>query len=134
MHAKYLKAHELTRDILDASEEVLKILGPGLLESVYEQCLCRELELRGHTVVKEKLVEINYKGAVFRQVLRADLIVDDCVVVELKSTEGSIRTEYKMQLLSYLKLLDMPLGVIVNFGATTAIRFGRVILSGADSQ
>ena len=104
-----------------------------MLESVYEYCLCRELELRGHTVVKAKVVEINYKGATLKQVLRADLIVDDCVVVELKSIEGSIRTEFRMQLLSYLKLLDMPLGLIVNFGATETVRYRRVILAGADS-
>ena len=133
MHPKYPEGQAVIKEIFHAAEEVLHHLGPGLLESVYENCLCRELELRGHTVVKEKVVEINYKGATLKQVLRADLIVDDCVVVELKSIEGSIRTEFRMQLLSYLKLLDMPLGLIVNFGATETVRYRRVILAGADS-
>ena len=133
MHPKYPERQAVIKEIFHAAEEVLHHLGPGLLESVYEYCLCRELELRGHTVVKEKVIEINYKGATLKQVLRADLIVDDCVVVELKSIEGSIRTEFRMQLLSYLKLLDMPLGLIVNFGATETVRYRRVILAGADS-
>jgi iron complex transport system substrate-binding protein len=68
----------------------------------------------------------------YAYLLRADLIVDDCVVVELKSTEGAIRTEYQLQTLSYMQLLDIPLGMVVNFGATTSSRWKRIILTDAD--
>jgi GxxExxY protein len=119
-------------DIHAATNEVLKVLGPGLLETVYEQCLCRELELRGHKIEKEKRVTIDYKGQTFEHLLRADLIVDDCVVVELKSVEGAIRAEYQLQTLSYMRLLDIPLGMVINFGATTSSRWKRIILAGAD--
>ncbi len=132
MHLKYPKAEEVIQDIHDAAEEVLRVIGPGLLEIVYEQCLLRELELRGHRIEKEKQVTICYKGHQFIHLLRADLIVDDCVVIELKSVEGNIRPEFRMQLLSYMKLLDVPLGLVINFGATSATRYRRVILAGAD--
>ena len=132
MHPKYQRADLLTKEIYDSAEEVLRVIGPGLLESVYEQCLCRELELRGHSVAKEKRVTIDYKGYVFEHLLRTDLIVDDCVVIELKSVEGNIRPEFRLQVLSYLKLMDIPLGLIINFGATSASRYKRVILRGAD--
>jgi GxxExxY protein len=132
MHPKYPKAEEVIHDVHDAAEEVLKIVGPGLLEVIYEQCLSRELELRGHRVEKEKRVTVCYKGHEFIHLLRADLIVDECVVIELKSVEGNIRPEFRLQLLSYMKLLDVPLGLVINFGATSATRYRRVILAGAD--
>ena len=132
MHPKYQQANSVLSDIHAATNEVLKVIVPGLLETVYEQCLFRELELRGHTLEKEKRIVIDYKGQTIEHVLRADLIVDDCVVVELKSVEGSIRPEYQLQVLSYMRLLDIPLGMVINFGATTASRWKRVILADAD--
>ena len=132
MHPKYQQANSVMSDIHAATNEVLKVIGPGLLETVYEQCLFRELELRGHKLEKEQRIVIDYKGRSFEHVLRADLIVDDCVVVELKSVEGSIRPEYQLQILSYMRLLDIPLGMVINFGATTSSRWKRVILAGAD--
>lgn len=132
MHTKFQQADRVMTDIHAATNEVLKVLGPGLLETVYEQCLSRELELRGHTIEKEKRIVINYKGKTFEHILRADLIVDECVVVELKSVEGAIRTEYQLQTLSYMRLLDIPLGMVVNFGATTSSRWKRIILTDAD--
>jgi GxxExxY protein len=132
MHSDYKRADILLDDIKKASEEVLNHLGPGLLESVYEECLAHELKLLGYSVEKEKQIIVNYKGHQFEHSLRADLIVDDCVILELKSIEGSIRTEHRMQLLSYLKLANYPLGMVINFGATSAIRYRRVILSGAN--
>jgi GxxExxY protein len=132
MHPKFQQADYVVTDIHAAANEVIKIIGPGLLETVYEQCLCRELELRGHRVEKEKRVVVNYKGHTFEHVLRADMIVDDCVVVELKSVEGAIRAEYSLQVLSYMRLLDIPLGMVINFGATSSSRWKRVILAGAD--
>ena len=132
MHPKYQQANSVLSDVHAATNEVLKVIGPGLLETVYEQCLFRELELRGHTLEKEKRIVIDYKGQTIEHVLRADLIVDDCVVVELKSVEGSIRPEYQLQVLSYMRLLDIPLGMVINFGATTSSRWKRVILADAD--
>ncbi len=132
MHPKFQQADYVMADIHAATNEVIKIIGPGLLETVYEQCLCRELELRGHKIEKEKRVKVEYKGKTFEHLLRADLIVDDCVVVELKSVEGAIRAEYSLQVLSYMRLLDIPLGMVINFGATSSSRWKRVILGGAD--
>ena len=132
MHPKYQQADTVLSDIHAATIEVLKVIGSGLLETVYEQCLFRELELRGHKLEKEKRIVIDYKGQIIEHVLRADLIVDDCVVVELKSVEGAIRPEYQLQVLSYMRLLDVPLGMVINFGATTSSRWKRVILADAD--
>ena len=132
MHPKYQQADTVLSDIHAATIEVLKVIGSGLLETVYEQCLFRELELRGHKLEKEKRIVIDYKGQIIEHVLREDLIVDDCVVVELKSVEGAIRPEYQLQVLSYMRLLDVPLGMVINFGATTSSRWKRVILADAD--
>ena len=134
MHPRYEQANALSRDVADAVAEVLRLLGMGLLESVYERCLARELCLRGHTVTTEKEVIIRYKGETFRQALRADLLVDDCLVIELKSIEAPIRLEHRMQVLSYLRLLDYPLGLLINFGAVDGKRIHRVILKGADAR
>ncbi len=134
MHPLYEKANTLSNDVSDAAMEVLEALGMGLLESVYERCLARELRLRGHRVETEKEVLIHYKGETFRQALRADLLVNDCLVVELKSIEAAIRLEHRMQVLSYMRLLGYPLGLLINFGAVEGKRIHRVILKGADAQ
>ena len=132
MHPDYERADVILQDVTLACEEVLDHLGPGLLESVYEECLAHELRLRGHNVEKEKRITINYKGHEFNHILRADLIVDECVILELKSIESAIRVEHRMQLLSYLKIINYPLGQIINFGATNTCRYRRVILSNAN--
>ena len=132
MHSDYERADILLDDVTKACEEVLNHLGPGLLESVYEECLAHELKLLGHSVEKEKQIIVNYKNHQFTHSLRADLIVDDCVILELKSIEGSIRAEHRMQLLSYLKLANYPLGMVINFGSTSALRYRRVLLAGAN--
>ena len=116
MHTKFQQADRVMTDIHAATNEVLKVLGPGLLETVYEQCLSRELELRGHTIEKEKRIVINYKGKTFEHILRADLIVDDCVVVELKSVEVLMPIHFK-QLRTYLRLYKKEMGWLINFGA-----------------
>lgn len=132
MHPLFQKADRVAEDVVDASKEVLKLLGQGLLESIYEACLTRELTLRGHTVETEKFVTYHYKGADFSTKLRADLLVDNCLVVELKSIEKRLSLEHQMQTLSYMRLLDYPLGLVINFGATSTRRIRRVILKGAD--
>ena len=132
MHPLYPKADAVFLDALDACVEVLRHMGPGLLESVYEACLERELVLRGHRLEKEKYVTYAYKGAAFSTTLRADLIVDECLVIELKSLEGELRYEHQMQVLSYLKMLNYPVGLLANFGATDRKRFKRILLKNAN--
>jgi len=136
MHPLYKKANDLAPTVICCDIEVYKHFGPGLLESIYTRCLARELELQGHHVLMEKRIDIIYKGLTFQENLRFDLLVDECLLVESKVSDQGIRSENRHQLLSYEKLLDVPLGLILNFGDT---RFGdrgiqRVILKGADSD
>jgi GxxExxY protein len=102
--------------IVDAAFHIHTTLGPGLLESVYEVVLAYELEKRGLKVERQKPVPIEYEGIHFEEGFRADLIVEDCIVVELKSVEELSRVHSK-QLLSYIRLLDHRLGLLINFGA-----------------
>lgn len=106
--------NEITYEIRGAIYDVYKELGPGLLESVYEEALCFELEKRGLRVERQKQVPINYKGYVLNTELRLDLIVEDSVIVELKSVE-EMKKVFAKQLLTYLKLMDKHVGLLVNF-------------------
>ena len=106
--------NEITYEIRGAIYDVYKELGPGLLESVYEEALCFELEKRGLTVERQKQVPINYKGNVLKTELRIDLIVEDNVIVELKSVE-EVKKVFAKQLLTYLRLMDKHVGLLVNF-------------------
>ena len=115
MHPKYEKANKALEDAVIAMHTVLDTLGAGLLESIYQKCLAHELKLMGHHVTTEKNIEVNYKGYTFRENLRVDIIIDDCAILELKSVEGGIRNEFVAQLLSYMRLCDMPLGMISQF-------------------
>ena len=108
--------NEIARVIVDAAYKVHTTLGPGLLESVYEVALTRELELRGLTVVRQKPIPVVYEDVRLDEGFRADLIVEDKVIVELKAVE-TIAPVHKMQLLTYLRLADKRLGLLVNFGA-----------------
>ena len=105
---------DITYQIRAAIYDVYKTLGPGLLESVYEEALCFELEQRGLTVERQKLVPINYKGHVLKTELRLDVIVEDMVIVELKSVE-EMKKLFAKQLLTYLRLMDKKVGLLVNF-------------------
>ena len=107
--------NEITYEIRGAVYDVYKTLGPGLLESVYEEALVFELEQRGLKVERQKQVPIIYKGNVLKTELRLDLLVEDRVVVELKSVE-EIRPVFFKQLKTYLKLMGKNLGLLVNFG------------------
>src|SRR5438445_11984985 len=89
------------------------IKGPGLIESIYERCLLRELELCSIPATTQKLVRIEYKGLVFNEPLRFDLLVDECLLVELKAIEILHRSS-KAQLFSYIKLLNIPIGLLIN--------------------
>ncbi len=109
-----------------------RLKGPGLLESIYERCLQHELGLRGVASRQQVRVPVEYKGLVFEETLRVDLLVENCLVVENKAVEA-ILPQHKAQLLSYLRLLDAPLGLLINWHEP-ALKNGisRLILHGAD--
>lgn len=107
--------NEITYLIRGAVFEVYNALGPGLLESVYEEALCFELQNRGLMVERQKHVPVVYKGHVLNTELRLDLLVEDRIIVELKSVEEMKPVFYK-QLRTCLKLLNKHLGLLVNFG------------------
>ncbi len=107
--------NRLTGEIVDAAMSVHRGLGPGLLESVYTVVLAHELRKRGHEVAVEVPVPIVWEGVRLEVGFRADLIVDDLVVVELKSVEQVARV-HKKQLLTYLRLADKRAGLLINFG------------------
>ena len=106
--------NSLSKEIIGAAIEVHKVLGPGLLESAYQACLERELELRGTAFEREKCLPINYKGTEVDCGFRVDLLVERLVVVELKAVE-QILAIHEAQMLTYLKLLNMKLGLLINF-------------------
>ena len=99
--------------VIEAAIGVHKRLGPGLLESIYEEALCHELRLRGILVERQRAVEVVYKGMSIKG-LRVDLIVEDSVVVELKACTDNT-TIYQAQLLSYLKITGCRIGLLLNF-------------------
>ncbi len=106
----------VARAIVHAAYCVHTTLGPGLLESVYEACLCLELERQGLRFERQKVLPIQYQGHRIEAGLRLDLLVEGCVVVELKAVE-SLLPVHAAQLLTYLKLADMRLGLLINFNA-----------------
>jgi GxxExxY protein len=106
--------NEISEKIIGAAIEVHKILGPGLLESVYEEALCHELYLRGINFLRQQNVPIPYKGVKLGTVLRLDLLVEDKVIVDLKAKTRLSEID-KPQLLTYLRLKKLHLGLIINF-------------------
>ena len=132
MHPLYSKADELSRLAIAAAIEVHRHKGPGLIESIYERCLMRELELRNIPAVNQRLVRVEYKGLVFEEPLRFDVLIADCLLLELKCVQ-EILPVHKAQLLSYMKLLDIPLGLIINFHESKLTDgVVRLILPGAN--
>jgi len=108
--------NDVARLVVDAAFHVHTALGPGLLESVYEAILARELAKRGFSVLRQQPIPIQYDGLSFDEGFRADLVVDDVVIVELKSVE-LIAPIHKKQLLTYLRLTNKRLGLLINFGS-----------------
>ena len=132
MHSLFKKADELSRIVIGAAIEVHRIKGPGLIEGIYEKCLMHELNLRKLAAVNQKLVKIEYKGIVFEEPLRFDVLVEECLLLELKSIQ-EILPIHKAQLLSYMKLLDVPIGLIFNFHEMKLVDgMVRMILPGAN--
>jgi GxxExxY protein len=114
MHPLFEKASGLTESIIGAAIEVHRDKGPGLIESIYEWCLTKEFELRGLRCLSQKIVVITYNGFTREEPLRFDMLVEGCVLVEAKAVE-KILSIHKAQLLSYMKLLDVPIGLLINF-------------------
>jgi GxxExxY protein len=134
MHPLFAKADKLSGAVIGAAIEVHRIMGPGLLESIYERCLLREFELRGIPVRDQQEVVIEYKVLVFAEKLKFDLLVDDCLLVELKAVQ-EVAPIHKAQLLSYMKLLNVPLGLLFNFHEMKlADGVSRLILPGANQS
>ena len=103
--------NEISRKIIGAVIEVHRLLGPGLLEGVYESCLCHELMLRGLKVERQVAVPVTYKGTVIREPLFIDILVQDIVIVEVKAVE-KLHSIYQVQLLTYLRLTGRKLGLL----------------------
>ncbi len=110
-----MKENEVARLIVDAAYQVHTALGPGLLESVYEEVLTYELHKRDLKVLRQEPIPLVYESIQLELAFVADLIVDDLVIVELKSIE-KVAPVHKKQLLTYLRLADKRLGLLINFG------------------
>jgi len=111
-----MRINEISRHVVDAAFHLHCDLGPGLLESVYEALLCKALERRGLKVERQKPICFEFDGLRFEEGFRVDLLVEDLVIVELKSVE-EVHPSHKKQLKTYLKLADKHLGILINFGA-----------------
>ena len=109
-----MKINELTETIIGAAIEVHRAVGPGLLESAYEECLCRELTLRGLHFERQRPLPVEYKGIKLDCGYRIDLLVGNVVVVEIKAVEA-ILPIHEAQLLSYLRLGGWKVGLLINF-------------------
>ena len=116
--------NELTYQIRGAIFEVYNTLGPGLLESVYEEALVFELQQQGLQVARQMEVPISYKGNCLKTTLRLDLLIENRIIVELKSVE-EMKPVFAKQLLTYLRLLDKRVGLLVNFSSNN-IREGII--------
>jgi GxxExxY protein len=109
-----MELNRITEQIIGAAIEVHRVLGPGLLESAYEECLCHELRLRSVPFERQRPLPVEYKGIKLECGYRPDLLIADAVVVEIKAIE-SIEPIHEAQLLTYLKLGGWKLGLLINF-------------------
>ncbi len=119
-----LRFEDLTEQIIGAAIEVHKAIGPGLMESVYEECLCHEMRMRDLSFERQMFVPVTYKGVPVDCKYRLDLLVQNIVIVELKTVERVLPI-HEAQLLTYLRLLKKPVGLIINFNVP-ALRHGIV--------
>jgi GxxExxY protein len=122
MTQKYL--NELTHTIIGAAIEIHKELGPGLLESIYEKCLTHLLREKGLKLIMQQKVPLVFKGLYLDCDLRFDLLVENSIIVEIKAVD-SILPIHEAQLLTYLKLLAKPKGILINFNCTNIFKEGQ---------
>lgn len=127
-HAR-LTHDELSERIIHAAIEVHRELGPGLLESIYEMCLAQELRDRGVKVIQQMPVPIIYKGLRMPNDLRIDLLVDDRIIVEVKAVE-EFHPVHQAQLLTYLKLTDKRVGLLLNFNSPALVKGIKRMMNG----
>ena len=119
---KYLD--KLSYEVIGAAIEVHKELGPGLLEKIYQKCLSRELILRGIRFETEKLIDFEYKGELLGLDLKADFIIEECLIVEIKAAQELIPL-YDAQVLGYMRLLNVPKGILINFNVSNIFHHGQ---------
>lgn len=108
---------ELVYEVNGAAIEVHKTLGPGLLESVYQRCLAKELSITGIKFISQLVIDVNYKGMHIDAELKLDFLVEDILPVELKSV-NLIMSAHEAQLMTYMKLLELPKGLLINFNVS----------------
>jgi iron complex transport system substrate-binding protein len=113
-----MEVETIAREVVDCAFVLHRDLGPGLLESVYEAVLAKSLDARGLRAVRQKSISFSYNGLTFDEGFKLDLLVEDRLVVELKSVEN-IAPVHAKQVLTYLRLMELPLGLLINFGAAT---------------
>lgn len=128
-----MNENAIGKEVVDAAVKLHSALGPGLLESVYEVTLARELERRGLAVERQVAVPIEYDGLVFDEGFRADIIVENQVILELKSVEQLSKVHHK-QLFTYLKLKQLKLGYLLNFGAALMKDGIKRVVNGLDLE
>ncbi len=132
MHPLFQKADKLSREVISGAIEVHRNKGPGLIESIYERCLLREFELRDINATNQKDIKVEYKGLVFDEPLRFDILVEDCLLIEVKAVRELLPI-HQAQLLSYMRLLDVPVGLLINFHELKLIDgVKRLILPGSN--
>ena len=132
MHPLFHQASNLTETVISAAIEVHRDKGPGLNESIYEWCLTKELEIRNLSYINQESVKIFYKGFVKDEDLRLDILVEQCILIEVKAVT-KILPIHKAQLFSYMKLLDIPIGLLINFNEMKVVEgVHRMILPGAN--
>lgn len=109
--------NRLSNSVIGAALEVHRIVGPGLLESVYEECLLHELVLRGIQAERQVAIPLNYKGKTLQSTYRLDVLVEGCLLIEVKAVD-QLAPIHDAQILTYLKLTNLRLGLLINFNAT----------------
>ncbi len=115
---------KLTYQIIGAAIEVHKSLGPGLLEKIYEACLIQELNSRGLNTTSQKRIPISYKGKELDVDVRYDILVEGCIVIELKAVL-KMNSYFEVQALSYAKLLKIPKAILINFSCENIVNEGQ---------
>lgn len=116
--------NEISHAIIGYAIEVHKELGPGLLESIYEKCLTHLLIINGYKVLTQQIIPLNFRGLELDCGLRFDMLVNDLVIVELKTVESFVPIN-ETQLFTYLKLLKMPKGILINFNCVNIFKEGQ---------
>jgi GxxExxY protein len=132
MHRRFKEADALSHHAIGAAIEVHRLKGSGLIERIYERCIMRELSLRELHATSQQVVRIEYKGCVFEEPLRFDVLIQGCLLLELKCVQ-EVLSVHKAQLLSYMRLLDVPIGLLINFHEVRLVDgIHRLMLPGAN--